>query len=105
MKRLKAFTFFALLIGPVMLASTSYAAGWHNGDYYIGGSWADDRGWEGWGLLGAIMDGSLWRKAKPEVPITGGSVKEANAPDPSKCSGGYRWGRVTPNDVITKIDC
>ncbi len=35
----------------------------------------------------------------------GTSVTERNAPNPAVCKGGYRWGRVTPDDFITKIYC
>jgi len=51
--------------------------------------------------------------AVPSVPGLGSdsnsgpgtSVTEHNLPNPAVCKGGYRWGRVNPDDFITKIYC
>ena len=57
---------------------------------------------EGWTLFRAIFQPGALPKGGP---VGGTSVVEPNAPNPEVCKGGYRWGRVTPRDPITKIYC
>lgn len=48
---------------------------------------------------------SDWNIARDLNPGHGTSAIEPSAPNPVVCKGGYRWGRVNPDDVITKNNC
>lgn len=77
--------FVFLLSAHTLTAPQAHAGGYHNGTYYGGGELGDVSPFQEmyWFLFGFHPD-------KTE-PVQGHSVVEANAPDPKKCNGGYRW--------------
>ena len=83
-------------VSQVMMPKPAEAGTWVNGTYYLGGSYPNN-----WRLLEELFE----RKEKPTERTGAGSPAEKNAPNPAVCKGGYRWGRVSPGDVITKIYC
>lgn len=90
--------FVFLLSAHTLTAPQAHAGGNHKEVHYPGGELGDVSPFQEiyWFFFGFHPD-------KTE-PVQGHSVVEANAPDPRKCKGGYRW-EGDKHGVFSKIDC
>ena len=88
-------------VSQITMPPSAEAGRWFFGRYYAKGGYVGG----GWYIPLFPPGDSDSNIAGDSNPGPGTSVTEHTAPNPAVCKGGYRWGRVTPDDFITKIYC